>query len=76
MSRPEGSKNTVPLPVKMPSFSDKGCELYCTCLGNDEYPQCPFSVCIEDLNDPQSEMYDRETSRALQKWFSRKVKDE
>jgi hypothetical protein len=71
MSRPVGSKNTVRLPTKEPIFSDKGCELYPTCLGNDEYPQCPFSVCIEDLNDPESEMYDKEAARALLKWFKR-----
>ena len=70
--RTKGSKNTIALPIKEPTFSDKGCELYPTCLGNDEYPECPFSVCIEDLNDPQSEMYDRDTARALQKWFKGK----
>ncbi len=71
MSRPVGSKNTLPLSTKMPAFSDEGCELYPTCLGNDEYPQCPFSVCIEDLNDPQSEKYDKETAVALRNWFKR-----
>ncbi len=71
MSRPEGSKDSRKLPPRERVFSDIGCSLYPTCLGNEEYPQCPFSVCIEDLNDPQSEMYDRETAKALLKWFKR-----
>jgi len=69
--RTKGSKNKVSLPERERIFSDTGCDLYPTCLGNEEYPQCPFSVCIEDLNDPESEMYDKEIARALLKWFKR-----
>ena len=67
--RTQGSKNKVSLPTKEPTFSDKGCELYPTCLGNEEYPQCPFRVCFEDLGDPASELYDKKQARAMRKWF-------
>ena len=56
------------------TYPDKGCELYPTCLGNDEYPYCPFIVCIEDLKDQAGEQYNREQVKALRKWFLRRVK--
>lgn len=43
------------------TYPDKGCELYPTCLGNEEYPQCPFSKCVEDMS--------REEAKVLRKWF-------
>lgn len=60
--------------IEHDTYKDTGCELYPTCLGNDEYPQCPFSVCIEDLRDPKSELYDRGTAIILKKWFLGKRK--
>lgn len=68
MARKKGSKNTVELPVKEPTYEghpDKGCELYPTCLGNDEYLQCPFARCIEDLS--------KEERKVLRKWFLGKL---
>jgi len=62
------------LSAKEPTYSEKGCELWPTCLGNDKYPQCPFSVCFEDLTDSEGELYDEVKVVALRRWFLKEIK--
>lgn len=64
-------KKEDPRGIAPETYLDKGCELYPTCRGNEEYPQCPFVVCFEDLTSPEGEQYDRKKGMALRKWFSR-----
>ena len=66
MSRAKGIKETS---KRETTHSDEGCELYPTCLGNEEYPQCPFRICFEDLTDSEGEYYDRDAVIALRRWF-------
>lgn len=63
-------KKEDPRGINPNTYPDRGCEFYSTCLGNEEYPQCPFNECIEDLRDPESELYDRGRAIILKKWFS------
>lgn len=49
--------------IEHDTHKDLGCELWPSCLGNDEYPQCPFVKCIEDSNKAERKI--------LRRWFLR-----
>jgi len=61
-------KKGTKLPPREPtyeSYPDRGCKLWPTCLGNEEYPQCPFAKCIDD--------YSRSEARVIRRWFLKEI---